>query len=211
MLLIFATSSRWQRNPMNDYHDKDANGSEDEGKVVPLRPPESPEQRDPRLEELIRELRQAVPIDNKFSDAEVIEDEEKFRKRFGIGFRWNRRDREGLIALKVLYDLTDDEIRHFHYTRNLQRTPFGVRLIANRWLALYGWFQLTVFAPLALALLIVTVPNAILTPSKAIEPTLWLMALVLLCFTIYWLYIQPWRVQCRVERDRRSQAASIAS
>ena len=103
-------------------------------KVVPLRPwtpPKAQERLDPRLEELRRILAQAKPVAGEHSDDEVIRDEDRFRRRFGPGFRWNRRDRIGLIALKKRYDLTDPEIKLFQHTGNLRRTPFGVILTAS--------------------------------------------------------------------------------
>ena len=47
--------------------------------------------------------------------------EDKFRRRFGPGFRWNRRDRIGLIELKKRYDLTDAEDFLTHLERGDER------------------------------------------------------------------------------------------
>lgn len=174
-------------------------------KVVPLRPDKSErasERLDPRLEEMRRILAQSDPVDGSYSDEEVIDDEGKFRKRFGPGFRWNRRDRLGLIALKQRYDLTDPEIQLFHYTGNLQRSMFGVRLRASPWVALWGGVQIAVFGAMFLALLLVAWPNFVSAPAKAVKPALGLVGLLTFCWALYWLYVKPWLLRRRKERER---------
>ncbi|MGH7461861.1 MAG: hypothetical protein ACREMA_12675 [Longimicrobiales bacterium] len=152
-----------------------------------------------------RTLWQSDPVDGECSDEEVIRDEDKFRRRFGPGFRWNRRDRIGLIELKQRYDLTDPEIRLFQHTGNLRRTPFGVSLTASPWVALWGALQLGVFALLFLALLLAALPNFSASLDKAIKPALVLLFLMLLCVGLYWMFIKPWVIQR--QRARQSGGA----
>lgn len=171
-------------------------------KVVPLRRPKPfnvPEPLDPRLEELRRILVQSDPLDGEYSDDEVIRDERKFRRRFGPGFRWNRRDRIGLIELKMRYDLTDPEIKLFQHTGNLRRTPFGVVLTASPWIALWGGVQIVIFGLLFLALLVAAWPNLEAAPARTIKPVLALIALLGLCIAMHWLYVKPWLLQRQKE------------
>lgn len=184
--------------------------SKTRSKVVPLCPTktESPPARlDPRLDEMRRILAQAEPLDGAYSDDEVIADEGKFRKRFGPGFHWNRRDRIGLITLKKRYDLTDPEIKLFHYTGNLHRSVFGVRLTASPWIALWGCVQITVFGLLFLALLLAAWPNLVSRPAKAMKPVLALLALFAFCCALYWLYVKPWLLRRRKEIELRPRRA----
>lgn len=179
-------------------------------KVVPLRPDQQsppPERLDPRLEEMRRILAESKPLDSIYSDDEVIADEGKFRKRFGPGFRWNRRDRIGLIALKKRYDLTDPEIQLFQHTGNLHRSVFGVRLTASPWIALWGGVQITVFGFLFLALLLAAWPNLVTAPATAIKPMLALLVLFAFCCGLYWMYVKPWLVRRQKERERRADAS----
>lgn len=179
-------------------------------KVVSLRPDQQsppPERLDPRLEEMRRILAESQPLDSLYSDDEVIADEGKFRKRFGPGFRWNRRDRIGLIALKNRYDLTDPEIQLFQHTGNLHRSVFGVRLTASPWIALWGGAQIAVFGLLFLALLLAAWPNLVTAPAKAIKPVLALLGLFAFCFGLYWMYVKPWLLRRRKERERGSDAS----
>ena len=149
-----------------------------------------------------RILAQAEPVDGPYSDSDVIDDEGKFRKRFGPGFRWNRRDRIGLIALKQRYDLTDPEIQLFHYTGNLQRSMFGVHLRASPWVALWGGVQIAVFGVLFLALLLVAWPSFVFAPATAFKPALGLVGLLTFCWALHWLYVKPWLLRRRKERER---------
>ena len=180
-------------------------------KVVPLRPDRQsppPERLDPRLEEMRRILAESKPLDSLYSDDEVIADEGKFRKRFGPGFRWNRRDRIGLIALKKRYDLTDSEIQLFQHTGNLHRSVFGVRLTASPWIALWGGMQIAVFGLLFLALLLAALPNLLAAPARSIKPALALLALFGFCFALHWLYVKPWLIRRRKERERGSDVST---
>ena len=175
-------------------------------KVVPIRPRARKPLGDSRLEEIRRLLGESVPdpdpLDDGQSDARVIEDEEAFRRRFGLGFDWPRRHREALILLKREKDLTDSEIRLFRHTGNLKRTPFGVELAANRWVALWGGLQLVLFGTLFGALCIAAMPNLMVNPVKALRAVIGLGGLLALCYAIFWLYIKPWIVQRRVETVR---------
>lgn len=178
-------------------------------KVVPLRLQKlsrMPEALDPRLEELRRILSQAEPADGEYSDDEVIRDEGKFRRRFGPGFRWNRRDRIGLVELKERYDLTDSEIKLFQHTGNLRRTAFGVRLVGSPWLALWGWVQIGYLALLFLALVLAAWPNLAATPAKGIKLAIASLVLFGFCMCSYWLYVKPWVLKRRKERDNRLRA-----
>ncbi|PZP91207.1 MAG: hypothetical protein DI587_36140 [Variovorax paradoxus] len=192
------------RNALQEEPPEDSAGTR--SKVVALRldqqlPP--PERLDPRLEEMRRILAESKPLDSLYSDDEVIADEGKFRKRFGPGFRWNRRDRIGLIALKNRYDLTDPEIQLFQHTGNLHRSVFGVRLTASPWIALWGGVQIMVFGLLFLVLLLAAWPNLVTAPTKAIKPVLALLGLLTFCCGLYWMYVKPWLLHRRKERERR--------
>lgn len=191
----------------DDKHDEQqdddvsADGQQTSNKIVPLRPDKPPESLDSRLEEIRRLLSQSEPISNQYSDAAVIKDEDKFRRRFGPGFRWNRRDRRGLIELKKRYDLTDPEIRLFHYTGNLRRTLLGVQLTASPWIAVWGFVQIGVFGLLFLALLLAAWPRLAAAPLQAVKPILALLALLAFCAGLYWLYVKPWLLRRRKERE----------
>ncbi len=179
-----------------DQHDVGADNPPPEArKVVPLRPSQPSPQLDPRLEEIRQLLSESEPIDTQYSDDEVIKDEHKFRRRFGLGFHWNHRDRRGLIELKRQYDLTDREIRLFHYTGNLRKTIFGVVLTANRWVALWGGVQLAFFGLLFVTLFLSLWPRFWTEPSQTVKPLMALIVLLLSCVVIYWLYVKPWLVQ----------------
>lgn len=179
--------------------------------VVHLRPdkPVRPTERlDPRLDELRRLLAQSVPISRSYSDEEVIDDEGKFRKRFGPGFQWSRRDRAGLIALKTRYDLTDSEIKLFHYTGNLHRSVFGVRLTASSWIAIGGGIHLAILVPMLLLLLAGIMLDWRSETSIVLSRLVVILGLASLCYGIYWLYVKPWRIQRRKEREQSVYDAS---
>lgn len=179
-------------------------------KVVPLRPEPAKSRLPTRLEEMRQILREAesepelkrTPDDDELSDEQVIAKEWKFRKRFGPGFTWNRRHRKALIELKHELDLTDPEIRLFYWSGNLRRTPFGVTLSANIWVALWGGVLLALFAVLFLALLIASWPNLHGATPVTLRAVTGLTFLGALCFIIYWFHIEPWRIQRRVERQQ---------
>lgn len=174
--------------------------------------PEPPKPRlPPRLEEMRQILKEAEaepevkppPEDDELSDERVIASEKKFRKRFGPGFTWNTFHRKALIKLKHEKDLTDPEIRLFHWSGNLRRTPFGVTLSASIWVALWGGVALTPFVLLFLALLIAAWPNLHGATLFALRAVIALSVLGAFCYGIYWFHIEPWRVQRRVERQQR--------
>jgi hypothetical protein len=178
-------------------------------KVVPLRsekPSKLQGSLDPRLEEFRRILAQSEPVDGEYSDDEVIRDEDRFRRRFGLGFRWNHRDRIGLIELKKRYDLTDPEIKLFQHTGNLRRTPFGVKLTASPWIAAWGSVQIAIFVFLILVLLLAAWPNLIVAPARAIKPVLALLSLLIFCVGLYWLYVKPWLLRRRKEKELAGDA-----
>jgi len=172
-------------------------------KVTPIRRKESGKPPlDDALEELRRLLQETEPLDDELSDNEVIRDEKKFRRRFGPGFDWSKRDRIALIALKHEKDLTDAEIKLFRHTGNLTRGPFGIRLAATRWTAWFGWLQLAYFGVLLLALLAGLNASMLRSPSKALGVTVLVLGLLGFCITIYLIYIQPWIIQKRTERRK---------
>lgn len=157
---------------------------------------------DDALEELRRLLQETEPLDDELSDDEVIRDEKKFRRRFGPGFDWPKRDRIALIALKHEKDLTDAEIKLFRHTGNLTRGPFGIRLAATRWAAWFGWLQLAYFGALLLALLAGLNATMLRSPSRALGAAVLILGLLGFCITIYLMYIQPWIIQKRTERKK---------
>lgn len=186
-------------------------GGDAQSKVVRLRPDKPvrpPERLDPRLDELRRLLAQSEPISGPYSDEEVIDDEDKFRKRFGPGFRWSRRDRTGLIALKTRYDLTDSEIKLFHYTGNLHRSVFGVRLTTSSWIAIGGGVHLAILGPMLLLLLAGTMLDWRAETSIVLSRLMAILGLSTICYGIYWLYVKPWRIQRRKEREQSVDGSS---
>lgn len=194
---------------MGDRYSKTPLDSEGDipDKVVPLRPetPKPPSEKlDPRLEELRNILAQSQPIDGAYTDDEVVNDEDKFRKRFGPGFRWSRRDRAGLIALKSRYDLTDSEIRLFHHTGNLHRSVFGVQLNASSWFAMWGGVQLAIFGPILLLLMAATIFGEGAAATVLLKRLIVLLCLSAVCYGIYWVYVKPWRIQRQKQRERDS-------
>ncbi len=175
-------------------------------KVTPIRRKTSDKPPlDDALEELRRLLQETEPLDDELSDAEVIRDEKQFRRRFGSGFDWPKRDRIALIALKHEKDLTDAEIKLFRRTGNLSRGPFGVRLTASRWAAWFGWFQLAYLTPLLLVLLAGLNANMFRDPGRAMLVIVLLCGVIGFCIAIYLLYIKPWLIQKRTQvRDKSS-------
>lgn len=186
---------------------------EDNSKVSQLRPPK-PKQLDPRLEE-IRNLLKAsetfeattpgdgeVTQEEAISDENVIPDEDEFLKRFGAGFSWGLRHRRDLMRLKKEYDLSDGEIILFHRTGNLHRTPFGVDLSVNRWFTAWGAIQFMVFLGLTLFSLIVLWPQLNTLSMLALKGWAIIGFTSAVTWSIYALYLLPWRVFRRVEQQR---------
>lgn len=171
-------------------------------KVTPIRSQSSKPPLEAPLEELRRLLQETEPLDDNLSDEEVIRDEKKFRRRFGVGFDWHKRDRIRLIALKHEKDLTDSEIKLFRHSGNLTRSPFGIRLSATRWGAWFGGIQLAYFGTLLLALLAGLNASMLRSPSRALGVAVLILGLLGFCITIYLMYIKPWIIQKRIERSR---------
>lgn len=188
-------------------------------KVVLLRSAPPKPRLPPRLEEMRQILKEAETepevtsalVDDDLSDERVIANEGKFRKRFGPGFTWNSFHRKALIELKHEKDLTDPEIRLFHWSGNLRRTPFGVTLAASGWIALWGGVLLTPFLMLFLALLIAAWPNLHGATLVALQAVIGLSLLGVLCYAIYWFHIEPWRIQRRAERQKGACAKTTAA
>lgn len=173
-------------------------------KVLPIRPPEKKSLGHPRLDEIRQLLHEAEPAsdpEDDLSDDNVIRSRTAFRRRFGIGFDWLPHHRRALIALLLDKGLTDREVKMFRHTGNLKRTPLGVELTANRWIALWGGLQMVTFGTLFGALVIAAVPNVIADPVRALRALIVLGGIAALCYAIFWLYIKPWIVQ---QRGRRS-------
>lgn len=144
--------------------------------------------------------------DDELSDEEVIAKEWKFRKRFGPGFTWNSLHRKALIELKHEKDLTDPEIRLFHWSGNLRRTPFGVTLSVSVWVALWGGVALAPFALLFLALLVAGRQNPGGDTLGGLRAGVAFSLLGAFCYGIYWSQIKPWRIKRRVDEQQRWQA-----
>jgi hypothetical protein len=155
----------------------------------------------PRLQELREILANADPHPEAAtqvpSDQEVIDDEHAFRRRFGLGFSWPRIHREALIKLKREFDLTDREIRLFRHTGNLKRTPTGVYLDANRWVAAWGWAQLAFFGSLLVVLALVTWPNLVSANPHAWKAVGSMVGIALFCWLIYLTFVKPWTIRRR--------------
>lgn len=167
--------------------------------IVPIRPEHFRMSLDPRLEELRQILRNADvdPSSDDLSDAAVVNDESKFRRRFGRGFDWRPHHREALIDLKHKHDLTDKEIRLFWETGNLRRTTHGVKLTAGPWAAASAGLQLFYVVPLCLAAMLAGWQNLLFAPLRFLPAWLMLFGIALYGFALYWSQIMPWLIQRR--------------
>ncbi|MDP1541659.1 MAG: hypothetical protein Q8L99_00730 [Polycyclovorans sp.] len=199
-----------------DVHKSD---SSQRPKVIPIRPTEKASLGHPRLDEIRQLLDESEPVaappldpapgldpEDDLSDENVIRYRGAFRRRFGIGFDWLPHHRRALIALLHEKGLTDREVKMFRHTGNLTRTPIGVELTANRWVALWGGLQLLTFAALFGALAIAAVPNLIADPIRALRAVAVLSGIAALCCTMFWLYIKPWIVQRRAGQRQSRRA-----
>jgi len=164
---------------------------------------------DTQWRELIQAVREGLataqddPLDER--DRRAIADESTFRARFG--FVRPRRDRERLIRMKHTFDLTDDEIRVLKRAGALSFGVHQVRLVAERWLAAYGW---SVLAFLGLQESIAWV----MTLQRSAVPPLLLLKLVSLTavfsglgWLVHLIHVQPWQIARRV-RQRNSVDAT---
>ena len=176
-------------------------------KVVPLRPdvpaakqPSTPPDRVEEMRQILREAEPAPP-DDDLSDARVIEDERRFKKRFG--FVWPPAQRAALIRLKHERGLTDPEIRLLRWSGVLKRTPTGVTLASAVWAALWGGVILGYLALLTLAVLIATVPS-ILGGAPITARSVGVLGLLgVFGYLIWWLHIEPWRIERRTRPTER--------
>jgi hypothetical protein len=193
------------KDPMDD--DRKPPNDKPNTNVTPIRRQSSKPPLEAPLEELRQLLRETEPLDDDLSDEDVIRDEKKFRRRFGLGFDWPKRDRIQLISLKHEKDMTDAEIKLFRHSGNLTRGPFGIRLSATRWGAWFGGIQLAYFGTLLLALLAGLNTSMLRSPSRAFGVAVLVLGLLGFCITIYLMYIKPWIIQKRTERKKFAECA----
>lgn len=203
--------------PSSDKQNSDSQAAEGRQslKVVPICPTEKRSLGHPHLDEIRQLLNEAEPApdpapdpEDDLSDDNVIRSRAAFRRRFGIGFDWIPHHRRALITLQQAKGLTDREVKMFRHTGNLKRTPLGVELTANRWIALWGGLQMVTFGTLFGALVIAAVPNVIVDPVRALRALIVLGGIAVLCYAIFWLNIKPWIVKKRTETARVDGAAA---
>lgn len=140
-------------------------------------------------------------MDDELPDELVIRDRTSFRRRFGPGFDWPRRQREALVRLIHEKDLTDSEIKLFRRTGNLIRTPFGVRLAAsNKWVLLIGVVQLVLFTLMLAGTLAIVWPHLFALNQKAVSAWGLVISFAAFCVCFYLVYILPWLILRRTER-----------
>lgn len=154
---------------------------------------------DPEADARLKEIRQilcdasAAAADVALSDAAVMNDESKFRQRFGRGFDWGRRHREALIELKREHDLTDREIRWFWRSGNLRRTSTGVKLTAGpSWVAAWGVLQLCYLGSLVMTVVLAGWQRLLFTPMHYLPAWLMLLGIVFFVYPLYWMQVKPW-------------------
>ncbi|MBS0437639.1 MAG: hypothetical protein JSR75_22575 [Proteobacteria bacterium] len=170
-------------------------------KVIPIRPGLVHSPPNKGLEEIRQILRDSdvAPAGDELSDAAVISDETKFRRRFGRSFDWGRRDREALIRFKHQQDLTDRQIRLFWCTDNLRRTAQGFSLAASPWIALWACFQLLYVGTLLATVFLGGWENLFFAPLRFLPAWLMLFGLVFFSTALYWSQIKPWLVQRQLQ------------
>ncbi|TAM22865.1 MAG: hypothetical protein EPN60_16275 [Nevskiaceae bacterium] len=152
------------------------------------------------MRQILREAEPALP-DDELSDARVIEDERRFKKRFG--FVWPPAQRAALIRLKHERGLTDPEIRLLRWSGVLRRTPTGVTLTSAVWLALWGSVILGYLALVTLAVLVATVPSIVGgAPISVRYVGAWVLMGVF-GYLIWWFHIEPWRIERRTRPLKR--------
>lgn len=171
--------------------------------VVPIRPETPRLPLDPRLEEFRQILRESDvdPVVDELCDAAVVQDESKFRRRFGRGFDWRPHHRVALIDLKREYGLTDKEIRFFWTTGSLRKTRHGVKLTASPWAAASGSLQLLYLIPLCSAAVLAGWQNLLTAPSRYLSAWLMLGGMVLYAIALYVSQVKPWLIQRRLHRN----------
>lgn len=175
------------------------------GTVTQHRPYKSPKL-DARLEEIRDILMNSLPKEaaeeDPLADAQVIADSYNFQQRFGISFNWPRKDRKALINLMYENGLSDAEVKILRITGNLARTPFGVKLVANAWLAWFGTVQLTFWIGI-IGILAVNYLISWQAPSfQPLKGAAFVCMLSALIYLTYWLHVKPWLLQRRTRRKR---------
>jgi hypothetical protein len=69
-----------------------------------------------------------------------------------------------------------------------------------------GSVQIAIFVFLILVLLLAAWPNLIVAPARAIKPVLALLSLLIFCVGLYWLYVKPWLLRRRKEKELAGDA-----
>jgi len=161
---------------------------------------------DARWQEFVQVVREALvtaqddPLDER--DRRAIADEQVFKARFG--FVRPRRDRAYLLRLKHNADLTDAEIIALKHAGALSFRRDGVHLLADRWLAAYGWLVLGFLGLMESLAWTATLQRS----AVPLVLLLKLVSLTLVFSGLGWIahqiHVRPWHIAKRV-RQRPSE------
>ena len=153
---------------------------------------------------------QILELDITAADVETVTDIELnevkypqlFKRRYG--FHWPLSDRLRLLFFQKDHGLKDTEIRLLKRSGNIRCRPDGLILTSRVWMAWLGWVHIgvlvVVFGPL--------VGLGILIHGNWLGPMQWLALLLFvlgvssLVVAYYFQYIEPWRIQERLNRRR---------
>ena len=160
---------------------------------------------DARWQEFVQVVREALvtahddPLDEQ--DRRAIADEYIFRARFG--FVRPRRDRERLIRMKHQFDLTDDEIRVLKRAGALSFGVHQVRLVAERWLAAYGWLVLGFLGLMESLAWSATLQRSAVPPVLLLKLVSLTLVFGGLGWIVHMIHVRPWQIAKRM-RQRQS-------
>lgn len=165
------------------------------------------------IKSLLDEAR--LPKDRKISvwisDSDALENEDAFRRRFGLGFQWNAKDRRALFKLKNRMQMTDSDIRLFRHTGSLRRSGDRITLDARKRDVLIGGVQIAILILSFGELLLSIAPH----PWKSVNLYLEMIGLIignwLLCYLTYWTNIKPWFRQRELEHQPQKVKTSLTS
>lgn len=135
------------------------------------------------------------------SDADALENEDAFRRRFGLGFQWNPTDRRALFALKDHMQMTDSDVRLFRHTGTLRRSRDGFSLAARKRDALMGGAQIAILVLIYGGILLAIAPQAWHSLQLGLKAIGLAAGIWLLCYSTYWTTIKPWVRQRQLEHQ----------
>ena len=139
------------------------------------------------------------PMDER--DHHAIADEYVFKTRFG--FVRPRRDREHLLHLKHDADLTDAEIIALKHAGALSFRRDGVHLLAERWLAAYGWLVLGFLGLMESLAWTATLQRGGVPPILLLKLVSLTLVFGGLGWIVHQIHVRPWQIAKRV-RQRHS-------